>query len=1177
MEQSQHLRILQVVQGFPPEFIGGTELYCRALTTTLHDRGHSCFVLAGSYAPAQAPAFVTTNDEGFPVARYVSPLPPIWREHQHDPYNPEAENVIRHYLQLVQPEVIHLHHWMRLTTNIVSIAAELDLPTVVTLHDMWTSCARLHRQHKEGHFCQEPPTPALCARCVERPQWQSEEEVQQALALRHQQIDEELRLAQCLIVPSDSHRQQLSRLLDIDVDRFRVVPNGAISHLQPQAAQRSAPFPARPLRLAYWGYLVDFKGVHLILEAARRLAHPASVEVYLAGLAPEPHYLDTLTKQAEGLAVTFVGEYRPDDLAQLDVDLVVLPSLAAESYGFVLDEAFQLGLPVIVSDRGALASRAGEAGLVFPAESAEGLARRIQEILDTPLVLETLRQHIPALPSPPMQEHVQTLEKIYEEVHHRSVEGRDTRPAVPAGRRLQHLQHQLLTREQDIHTLTVDLQQHRDVLADHKALVAQHRETVHQQDEALQELRTQRAQQSKALQQKEKALQTRQPELPKQHRGTVHLERQLQEEGQRTQALTDALHRIYGSRGWRLLARFYFVRERFVAPPGTRRGRLYDRLKKVGAVYATGGWRGVWAAIRRSFQKDPTRPGVVDSGGGDPYRAWLAAHVLTQEQLQQQREEVADLSFQPTISIVMPVYNTDETWLRRAVASVRNQVYPRWELCVCDDGSSQARVGELLTEFAQDDPRIHINTNERNMGIAGASNQALALATGEFVGLLDHDDELSPDALFEVVRYLNAHPDTDLVYSDEDKIDPQGQRMQPFFKPDWSPDMLLSFMYTCHFSVYRRECLLEVGGFDPDCNGSQDYDLALKVTERTQAIGHIPKILYHWRIVPGSIAEQAMNKLYAYEAGKRALTAALERRGISGSVEDTFGLKEGLGFYRVRRSCDTSQLVSIIIPTRDRLDLLSRCIASIETYTTYPTYEIVIVDNDSVEQQTLDYFQHTPHRVIQFGGDFHFSRMMNAAVEQVSGNLILFLNNDIEVLSAEWLNALVEQACRPEVGAVGTKLLYPNHAVQHAGVIIGLCEFAGHSHRHVSGFQHGYWGSIDIIRNYSAVTAACLMMRRSLFLEMDGFDEAFQYAYQDVDLCLRLRDKGLLSVYTPYAPLVHYESASRGGAMAFGGQDIALARSRWHTYLSQGDPYYNPNLTHDSEDFSIAVGPSGRV
>ena len=734
--------------------------------------------------------------------------------------------------------------------------------------------------------------------------------------------------------------------------------------------------------------------------------------------------------------------------------------------------------------------------------------------------------------------------------------------------------------------MTVDLEQHREALANHKALVTQ-------------------------------------------------LEHQRQEEGQRTQALEDALHRIYGSMGWRVLSRFYFVRERLVAPPGTRRGRLYHKLKRAGEIYALGGWRAVFTKLReytkrlliygsmgqrvlsrfyfvrgrlmappgirwgrlyhklkrvgeiyasggwravftklREYTKRPLTPSRPLALPLDPHQV---EHTVTPEQLHQQRIEMTTFSFQPTVSILMPVYNTHEPWLRRAVTSVQNQVYPHWELCICDDGSSKAVIHDLLNEFAQHDPRIHVSFSPTNEGIAAASNHALQLATGEFVGLLDHDDELSPHALFEVVKYLNAHPDTDLVYSDEDKIDPHGQRVQPFFKPDWCPDMLLSFMYTCHFSVYRRERLTEVGGFDPDCDGSQDYDLALKVTERTDAIGHIPHVLYHWRIVPGSVAERATNKWYAYEAGKRALTAALKRRKIVGSVEDTFGKKEGLGFYRIKRACETAPLVSIIIPTRDRLELLSRCIASIEEYTTYPNYEIVIVDNDSSEPQTHTYFQQVSHRVISYPGDFHFSRMMNAAARQVSGEQLLFLNNDMEVLNAGWLEALVEHASRSEVGAVGAKLLYPNHTVQHAGVVIGLCEFAGHSHRHLSGFQHGYWGSVDIIRNYSAVTAACMMLRRSLFAEVGGFVEAFQYAYQDVDLCLRLRERGLLIVYTPYAQLVHYESASRGGAMAFGEHDIALARERWPQYLTQGDPYYSPHLTQRSEDFSLNVEARGAL
>ena len=1191
MESAQRLRILQIVQGFPPESIGGTELYCQALTTMLHHRGHTCFVLAGAGTPAKAPAFVTTNEKGLHVARYVSPLPSTWREQQHDPYNPEAEHVIKHYLQLIQPEVIHLHHWLKLTNNIVSIAAEFGLPTVVSLHDLWVTCARVHRQHRKGHFCQDMPTPTLCAGCVERSTWQSEEEVRQALALRYLQVKEELRLARLLLVPSESHRQLLSRFLGLDKDHFRVVQHGAITQLQPPTDTHIVRFPERRLRLAYWGHLVDSKGVHLILEAVHRLPRPTEVEVYLAGLALDRHYLDSLRKQAEGLVVTFVGEYRPDDLARLDVDMVVLPSLAAESYGFVLDEAFQLGLPAIVSDRGALASRVGEAGLVFPAGSAKGLARRIQEILETPSVFEALRQHIPSTPSPPMEKHAQTLEEIYAEVRRGHAERRDNGTMARVDLRLQHFQRQLHDRDRDLQTLTVDLKQHRAALADHKALVAQqagvvqqqeaalreHKETVQQQEAALREHKETVQQQEAALREHKETVQQQEAAL-REHKETVQQqEAALQSLQSQLSARDEDLRRIYESMGWRVLSRFYSVRERVVAPPGTRRGRLYHKIKKGGEIYASGGWRAVLAKLQ-AYTRHPQEPAKAPPAPlPDPYQVWLTEHTATPEQLEQQRSEMAAFSFQPTVSILMPVYNTHEPWLRRAVASVQNQVYPYWELCICDDGSSKAVIHDLLNDFSQHDPRIRVFFSPRNEGIAAASNHAFQLATGEFVGLLDHDDELSPHALFEVVKYLNARPDTDLVYSDEDKIDPQGQRVQPFFKPDWSPDMLLSLMYTCHLSVYRRERLEEVGGFDPACDGSQDYDLALKVTERTEAIGHIPQVLYHWRIVPGSVAERATNKLYAYEAGKRALTAALKRREIAGSVEDTFGTKEGMGFYRIKRACDPAPLVSIIIPTRDRLELLSRCIASIEAYTTYPNYEIVIVDNDSIEPQTHAYFQQVSHRVISYPGDFHFSRMTNAAVRQVSGEHLLFLNNDMEVLNAEWLEALVEHASRPEVGAVGAKLLYPNHTVQHAGVVIGLCEFAGHSHRHLSGFQHGYWGSVDIIRNYSAVTAACMMLRRSLFAEVGGFDEAFQYAYQDVDLCLRLRERGLLIVYTPYAQLVHYESASRGGTMAFGEHDIALARERWPQYLAQGDPYYSPHLTRRGEDFSLNVETSGAI
>ena len=1154
MEEKQGLRILQVVQGFPPEFIGGTELYCRALTHALQDRGHHCFVLAGCNQQAKEPALVTTEEGGICVTRYTSPLSPIWREQRIDPYNPEAELLIRQHLQTVCPDVIHVHHWLRLTNNLVSLAAELGIPAVVTLHDMWTSCARLHRQHRLGHFCQEPPSPSLCYSCVERYPWQEDTEVQQAIEFRQKQITAELHLARCFLVPSETHQQFLSRLIDISPDRLQVVPHGSIVHLSPHTDDQQPRFPHRPLRLAYWGYLAPHKGVHLLLEAVRQLKEPSTVEIHLAGLAPDAQYLQHLEKLAEGLSVTFAGEYQPADLARLEADIAVFPSLAYESYGFVLDEALQLRLPVIVSDRGALATRAGEAGLAFAAGDVEALARRIQEILDSPARLKDMRQKLPSVSSPSMVEHAQTLETIYKEAV-------GIPPQPPASvarnepRRVVYLHTLLAARDQEV------LRQ-STVLAARDQEIRQQQEALESRDAFIAKQGTVIAEQGEALEFRDAVIAEQGEELHHREEVIVGLDQRLREEVLATQALQEWVDKTSRSVGWRFLQRFYYIREHLIAPPGTRRGRLYDLLKRTGGAYTEGGVAGV---IKQTSER-------LDSATTlNPYQLWLAQHALTPERIRQLRAEVQTLAYQPKISLVMPVYNTEETWLRKAIESVCNQIYPYWELCLCDDGSTADHVSQIIAEHSQQDKRIHVLTSPQNRGISAASNGALSLATGEFVGLLDHDDELSVDALFEVVGFINAHPEVGLVYTDEDKIDPQGQRFQPFFKPDWSPDMLLSFMYTCHFSVYRRELLLEVGGFDPAYDGSQDYDLALRVTEKTRVIGHVPKVLYHWRVVSGSVAENANNKLYAYEAGKRALAVALQRRKISGVVEDTFGKQEGLGFYRVRRLHENTPRVSIIIPTRDKVDLLARCLTSIEKYTTYQNYEIVIVDNDSVEPSSLQYLRETPHQVIPYRGAFHFSKLMNFAAQRAAGEVFLFLNNDVEILNYGWLAAMLEHARRPEVGAVGAKLLYPNNTIQHAGVVIGLCEFAGHSHRHVSGFDHGYWGSADIIRNYGAVTAACMMVRREVFFEAGGFDEAFLYAYQDVDLCLRLGEKGFLIVYTPYAQLVHYESATRGGKMAFGENDISLARSRWRRYLVEGDPYYNPNLSRLKEDFSLAL------
>jgi GT2 family glycosyltransferase len=516
------------------------------------------------------------------------------------------------------------------------------------------------------------------------------------------------------------------------------------------------------------------------------------------------------------------------------------------------------------------------------------------------------------------------------------------------------------------------------------------------------------------------------------------------------------------------------------------------------------------------------------------------------------------------MSILIPVYEIDETLLRRTIDSVRDQAYEKWQLCLVDDGSRAPHVKAVLDEYRALDPRIKAEHLPANQGIVKASSHALQMATGEFVGLLDHDDELSPDALFEVAKVLNRNRSLDLVYSDEDKIEPEGRRLEPFFKPDWSPDLLLSMNYITHFTVLRRSLLEEVGGFRAGYEGSQDYDVLLRFTERTNRIVHIPKILYHWRKLRGSVAASPHPKSYAHDAGQRALQEALRRRGCDGAVEWT-----DLGRYRVRYKLQGTPLVSILIPTRDARHLLQQCIESIEQQTRYKRYEVIVLDNESQDPSTLKYLEilALKHRVHQIPGAFNFSAINNVGVTQATGDFLLFLNNDTQVLEPDWLTAMLEQAQRGEIGAVGAKLLYPDRRIQHAGIVLGILGGTGHAFRFQRPDEAGYHSFSDVIRNCSAVTAACMMIRRRVFEEVGGFDTRFKVAYNDVDLCLRLRERGYRIVYTPFAVLYHHESATRGTLQP--PEEEALYWKSWGEIVSAGDSYYNPNLTRTREDWTL--------
>jgi GT2 family glycosyltransferase len=559
----------------------------------------------------------------------------------------------------------------------------------------------------------------------------------------------------------------------------------------------------------------------------------------------------------------------------------------------------------------------------------------------------------------------------------------------------------------------------------------------------------------------------------------------------------------------------------------------------------------------------------------DPYLLWMQKFGAREIDLQRMRELVPLLPRRPLISVVMPTYDTPERYLRASIDSVRAQVYPDWELCIADDASRDPRVRRILEEYAGLDPRIKLTFRAQNGHISRATNSALETATGEFVAFLDHDDQITPDALFECALVANRVPDIDMMYSDEDKIDEAGTLRDPFFKPDWNPDTFLSRMYTCHFGVYRRSLVESLGGLRPEFDGSQDYDLVLRLTERTTRIHHIAKVLYHWRVHPRSTASNGEVKSYATSAAERAISEAIARRGEPGRVS---ARKDAPGTYIVRYAIRDRKKVSVIIPTRNHGEDVNRCLKSIFAKTTYDHFEIVLLDNGSDEKASLRTFEkwskHDPRvKVVRYDVPFNFSRINNHAVAHTDGHYLLLLNNDTEVISADWMEAMVEQAQRPSIGAVGALLLYPDNTVQHAGVIVGLGGVAGHSHKHYPSNAPGYFFTLRAINNFSAVTAACLMVRRSVYDQVGGLNEELTIAFNDVDFCLKIREAGYRNVYLPHVKLYHFESKSRGyeatpeQVQRFQGE-IQIMQRRWNTEGTH-DPCYSPNLTLRSEDFAI--------
>ena len=564
--------------------------------------------------------------------------------------------------------------------------------------------------------------------------------------------------------------------------------------------------------------------------------------------------------------------------------------------------------------------------------------------------------------------------------------------------------------------------------------------------------------------------------------------------------------------------------------------------------------------VKTAWQKLRPRGEVrLRSAAPTEYQEWLQRHCASASDLDGMRHEARSFANQPLISVITPIYDTSVQWLTEAVESVLAQAYENWELLLIDDGSSAADLVDALPALAARDRRIVLNRTGKNEGISAASNRALALARGEWITLLDHDDVLEPDSLFQIAKLLQTHPDADLVYSDEDKLTDDGCEA-PVFKPDWSPDLFRSHNYIGHLTAMRGEIVKKVGGFRSEFDSAQDYDLFFRVIEQTDRIHHIPRVLYHWRRSTNSSAISVRQKPGQFEAARRAVHEHLQRKGIPGHVAMDWRTHT----YWVKRELAAAKQISIIILARDRLDLLSRCVESLTRKTSYPNYKIVVVDNDSQSDEADSYFARVKHRRLIYEGTPNLSALNNFAVRQTESPWLLFLQNDVEAIESDWLTIMAEHVQRPEVGAVGAQLLNPNETIEHAGIVLGVNGIAQPAFRCVPAEQPGVSRQLHVTRNCSAISSTCMLTCRDVFQEVGGFDESLPHGLADVDLCLKMRRSGYLIVYTPFAKLYEHEPQRVKIDM----RSAAIMRERWSDILER-DPYYNPNLSRERADFSL--------
>lgn len=553
----------------------------------------------------------------------------------------------------------------------------------------------------------------------------------------------------------------------------------------------------------------------------------------------------------------------------------------------------------------------------------------------------------------------------------------------------------------------------------------------------------------------------------------------------------------------------------------------------------------------------------------DFYNKWFKNNQPSEEELEEQRKH--KFQYEPKISVIVPTYNTDKVFLCDMIESIRNQTYSNWELCIADGASTNEITLKTLKEYEKIDKRIKVKYLAENYMISGNTNEALEMVTGDYIGLLDHDDLLTVNALYEYVKVINEDRDYEFIYCDEDKTDENElEYFDPHFKQSWAPDTLRTYNYITHFSVFSKKLSDEIGLFNSNFDGSQDYDMILRLTEKAKKVAHIPKILYHWRVHSQSTAGGIGAKPYCIIAAMGALEEHIKRIGYTGKVrEGKFSAS-----YKVDFDIIGEPMISIIIPNKDGKELLEKCIKSIEQKTSYNNYEIIVVENNSESKEIFDYYDELKKnekiRIIHWDGVFNYSAINNFAVKEARGEYLLFLNNDIEVMKGKWIEEMLMHAQRKEVGAVGAKLYYPDKTIQHCGVVLGVGGVADHLGKYFKSHDNGHMGRLSIVENVSAVTGACMMVSKKLFDEVGGFEEKLAVAYNDVDLCMKFLEKGYVNVFTPFAELYHHESKTRGQENTPEKEErfkkeVEIFESRWGKDIE--DPYYNPNFLKKNAGF----------